>query len=397
MDVISISDVAELEKAQSITHTSVLKDIFTELGNQFTKKIDLNAIQDRGLVPIEAKMEELFFAAESSGMTKAFHGTPYRNIFGSFDKKYIGTGEGGAARGWGFYLTDVLDIARDTYAKLGLRHGGGPVSNDVLERYFKPGNIVPGYSGLDKVLEFKPGNNWAVKVAKVNPSTGELISQPRWHQTTPSWSEVEHVIGEKPPAGYVYKATLHPNKQQENWLDWDEPISQQSNEVKSLLEKSGVMTEAGYRLSAFESNNHAGSLYESLKNKLGSKKAASEFLDRAGIDGIRFEAGSIMGVKPRVVERKIENISDEQADVILKELKQIPKREYGENIGFGKGKEGLMKYTKDYPSLINEIMVKHGFSNQQYNYVIFNPEHIQVDAVEEVSGKVVKEFVPNNP
>jgi len=338
----------DLEKAHQMMSaekpiTAQLKDVFEILTQKkfdnpipaLTRKTpDISTLDKSPLKPEESS-KWLDFILDNvdlvSGMTKAFHGTPNRVLFGKFDKKFIGSGEGGAARGWGFYLSDVRDIG-ETYAKLKSKKGK---------------NIEPGY---------------------------------------------------------IYRATLHPHKEQENWLDWDEKVTneQLNNIVKQAkIENISEKIESKldyYNNSVLGNPYYAGStVYHWLKNIFGSKKAASEFLDRAGIDGIRFEAGSIMGVKPRVVERKIENISDEQADVILKELKQIPKREYGENIGFGKGKEGLMKYTKDYPSLINEIMVKHGFSNQQYNYVIFNPEHIQVDAVEEVSGKVVKEFVPNNP
>jgi hypothetical protein len=68
----------------------------------------------------------------------------------------------------------------------------------ILEEAYKPGNVVKGYVGYDKVLEFKrgdpsksyPENHWQVQVIASdragNPLPGE---RPRWHMTPPDKAE----------------------------------------------------------------------------------------------------------------------------------------------------------------------------------------------------------------
>ena len=66
----------------------------------------------------------------------------------------------------------------------------------VLREVYKPGNVVKGYIGHDKVLDFKEGKtrfggNWEVNVIRSdengNPLPGE---RPRWHATPPEKDEI---------------------------------------------------------------------------------------------------------------------------------------------------------------------------------------------------------------
>lgn len=67
--------------------------------------------------------------------------------------------------------------------------------NAIMAEAYRPGTVVKGYAGNDKVLEFRPGdpakpypdNRWSVKVVASdkdgNPISGE---RPRWHTTEPN-------------------------------------------------------------------------------------------------------------------------------------------------------------------------------------------------------------------
>jgi len=55
-----------------------------------------------------------------------------------------------------------------------------------LSDYFTPGELVPGYIGIDRVIAFRflPNNDWEVTVQKVNEA-GEPVEDPRTHRTFP--------------------------------------------------------------------------------------------------------------------------------------------------------------------------------------------------------------------
>ena len=63
--------------------------------------------------------------------------------------------------------------------------------------YFTPGNIVKGYGGHDRVLEYTPADadgNWSVRVQRVMPKDGKWMDtpneRPRWHSTQPEAKEL---------------------------------------------------------------------------------------------------------------------------------------------------------------------------------------------------------------
>jgi len=66
----------------------------------------------------------------------------------------------------------------------------------VLREVYKPGNVVKGYVGYDKVLDFKEGptrfgGNWEVQVVRSDESGHPLPGErPRWHATPPEKDEV---------------------------------------------------------------------------------------------------------------------------------------------------------------------------------------------------------------
>jgi len=103
----------------------------------------------------------------------------------------------------------------------------------------------------------------------------------------------------------LYKAKLWEGKQ-ENLIDWYEPISKENAEKIALgltydhIERAGkeIPPElVDKQLGIFFNRFHKRGLnaYNDLSNKLGSDKAASEFLNSVGIDGIRYPVGTLSG------------------------------------------------------------------------------------------------------
>ena len=81
---------------------------------------------------------------------------------------------------------------------------------------------------------------------------------------------------------HLYRQTFWPGKE-ENLLDWDTLIDKgQLHQIEEQLKKEGLSDKF------FPSVEYGEELYKNLVNLLGSPKAASEFLYRAGIDGITY-------------------------------------------------------------------------------------------------------------
>ena len=209
----------------------------------------------------------------------AYHGSPHlfppteRNPLGEFDPVKIGTGEGAQAYGYGHYLADSEGVARsyrdDITAKQSQRsvtiNTGGPF-------------------GPVEILEQDPTKT-----------------------------------------GHMYEVNV--NAEPEHFLDWDKPLSEQSDAVKSLLPKlpDGVtklpngrwattlqgdvigrpdgwpdMSTAQYvsqtmRQDLGDTSKWTGSdLHRHLvRQNPGNKVAPTEIMQQAGIPGIRYlDAGS---------------------------------------------------------------------------------------------------------
>jgi len=116
--------------------------------------------------------------------------------------------------------------------------------------------------------------------------------------------------------GRMYTVTLHKGKTpgEYDYLKWDEPVSDASlGKISKALEEvrpDMVKTMKDFnRYDPFSANATIGErhfdtetmaptgsgLYKRISKALGSDKAASDFLLKAGIDGIDYPAGSLSG------------------------------------------------------------------------------------------------------
>ena len=223
----------------------------------------------------------------------AYHGSPHE--FDQFDSSKIGTGEGNQSYGHGLYFAESEPVAKGYRDKL------SSVSPEALEQYFKPGEIIAGYGGKDKVLDYDPQSR-VVKVQGID-SRGKLEPHVRTHQTMPDLNEVNAAFKERglDPhiPGYMYEVAIdaHPD----HFLDWDKPFDNQSQHVQRALTTgrnafSKQDLEDIQKMYGKYNGNFGAAFHEFLQSEYPSiknQKMASNWLSKRGIHGIKYlDAGS---------------------------------------------------------------------------------------------------------
>lgn len=252
----------------------------------------------------------------NSILERVFHGTPH-DVVGTFDLQKIGTGEGAQAYGWGLYFAESPKVAQDYRKGLSHKHLIDKV-REVYGELYSPDDAIESLksAGLnqkeinlvqalqkDDFLGFDYPHQ-AVNAALKEPQNFELSD------------ETKMAIASM---GNLYEVNILADKEND-FLDWDKPLSKQSENVKKSLseyvsfldrwqwsddkewegirdtsglgEKSPLIAFDKSQLDALKSGN-GQDIYSILSNYYNSKKEASEYLKLKGIKGIRyFDQGS---------------------------------------------------------------------------------------------------------
>lgn len=219
----------------------------------------------------------------------AYHGSPHD--FDQFDTSKIGTGEGAQRYGHGLYFAEHEPIAKGYRDKL-----SNYISDEMLQTYFKPGSIIPGYGGMDKILNYDPEKK-LVTAQGIDPQ-GNLSGPIRRHGTMPDLKELNEEFkrrGLDPYApGHMYEVAIdaHPD----HFLDWDKPLSEQSFHIgKSIFDaRKDNPTLFNVFKPHLEKDSTGMGFYQSLATQHpNGYQGATDFLQRAGIKGIKYQdAGS---------------------------------------------------------------------------------------------------------
>lgn len=242
---------------------------------------------------------------------KAFHGSPHD--FDKFSLSKIGTGEGAQAYGHGLYFTETPEVARNyrdmvpaTDKGVGavldtdMRIGGRLVTDVYSEIERKAGRLSPKdaapvyeqLSALEALMQHGDmlGVNEAASAGQVTP---EALA----------WMKKE-VFPKFTRKGKLMEVSI--NADPEDFLDWDAPLSQQSEKVRQSLNTDY----GGLRQSVREEVNGPGyfseplrervsgevrtgqRLYRDLRNTAGTDAELTERLKQAGIPGIKYLDGA---------------------------------------------------------------------------------------------------------
>lgn len=309
----------------------------------------------------------------------AFHGTPHK--VDRFRTEKIGTGEGAQVYGWGLYFAENPEVA-ETYR----RDLAGEFSVDgqvIMRNNQKVGST--GDITLDDLLMSHGGNiDAAIQWAK--DGLDEYIPK------------LEALRGkvETRNTGNTYTVDL--DVEPEDLLDWDKPLSEQSEKVKAALKSLADKLETddsfwNRDLQALEvaktgkGKPLSGSdVYADIQAALESRdsKAASEALLSAGIKGIQYLDGQSRlnpktikeaQARVRIAKRNAEN--SPQNAVYQKILKDEEKRladleqEYQQNtFNYVIFDENLIKITGENGQPVNMQQAQAGNVSTDTNYSI---------------------------
>ncbi len=272
---------------------------FTELAKWMEGATDAEAItfiaQARSRLEVAGKPAVGIPSAQPA-FHRAYHGSPHD--FDRFDISKIGTGEGAQAFGFGLYFAGKKEIAEFYRKKLAkdsqFIYDGKPVymsSMNVAERArFEMADAKR--RGIDPVTE-----------------VGKLLSKVTGQGPATFYKDVLKEIAKLDPAkaaydpnprrGRTYEVELAPREEQ--YLDWDKPLSKQSAYVKQRLK--GFLDEMDDGVWGDEKNPTGEQIYHQLgwgriHQSLGGDRAASDLLDKAGIPGLRYRDATSRGALP---------------------------------------------------------------------------------------------------
>lgn len=250
--------------------------------------------------------------AEGGLSIRAFHGSPHS--FERFDTSKIGTGEGAQAYGHGLYFAENPGVAQDYRNKLSgntwswptQKMGAAfadlpaPVQSNLEQLAFNAGKGPSELratlaSHVDQAQRKLDYLNEGGRLSSAS-ETPELLQQ-----TIDAGNKLLAMKGfGKAAPGSMYEVSLHADP--EHFLDWDKPLSQQSQHVQDAVQRAAQQhldtRPAGSRKLSLSEEIAAGGLADYSGSEAytaaggyrsgSDAAAASERLKAAGIPGIRY-------------------------------------------------------------------------------------------------------------
>jgi hypothetical protein len=199
-----------------------------------------------------------------------YHGSPHK--FDRFDASKIGTGEGAQAYGHGIYTAENPAVAKEYQVKLS---STGSAKN--LASQF--GDVDKGIAEAQRRIE-------SYKQLIVNGGGGAMDRAKSMLKLSEKSLKdlLDMKAGIPANTGSLYKVDL-PDKKIARMLDWDKPLSEQSEFVRNtLINDMGV--DDNWATVAGDSSGSA--LYNSMVKEYGSPEAVSAALMNQGIPGIKY-------------------------------------------------------------------------------------------------------------
>lgn len=215
---------------------------------------------------------------QTKKLAVAYHGSPHN--FDEFTTEKIGTGEGNQTYGWGLYFAGKREVAEHYRPNLSLRS----FINKARDAYDQDSSPAEAEEALREedlssdqrdLLDALKADDW-LGFDYPHQAIASIMREPEANDP----SERTKLAAKN--LGRLYQVDLAPKE--DEYLDWDKPLSEQSEKVKAALAKA--------RLAQAESpETTAGKWYKSFTDARQGEadpKWLSQALAAAGIPGIRY-------------------------------------------------------------------------------------------------------------
>lgn len=212
-------------------------------------------------------------------LIEAWHGSPH--LFDKFDISNIGTGEGAQAYGHGLYFADAKETAKEYRDAL--------ANKNLFQANTENGYAAARAAGLDAGFA-----DDAVRYIQLGVKDFDEFRRTQkevWGKDIPESARlVFDTILKSANDGFLYRT--HIDVDPDTLLDWDRPLSEQSEAVKEMLRRSSVAPDesvwphwTGQQL--YESEVRAATDLDGL-SKGSARGNLSEHFRQTGIPGIRY-------------------------------------------------------------------------------------------------------------
>jgi hypothetical protein len=222
----------------------------------------------------------------------AWHGSPH--LFDAFKNEAIGTGEGAQAYGHGLYLAEHPDVAKEYQRKLvdgQLHTPDGKVFDDLASLKNPNVKAVLNKTNGDIDAAIARGN----AVIKSIPETQGAEYATHDIQVL---QKLKDAGGLQRPQGALYKTDI-PDAHIDKMLDWDKPLSEQSQHVQDAISAemkriggSAHNGETAYKNLMFDARMNGIKSNSGAMSSNVEADAASKRLAEIGIPGIKYLDGS---------------------------------------------------------------------------------------------------------
>ena len=209
-------------------------------------------------------------AKEAVQGIRAYHGSPHD--FDRFDMSKIGTGEGAQAYGHGLYFAENEGVAKQ------YRNTVSPDFSAVKINGRAVPNPEVGYMLWKHNLDPTKALSEVTAAADMYEALGRADTAALFRARA---NEIREAVGaDITPPGHTYEVNIKANP--DDLLDWDKPLSQQSDKVRSFAGKNLAGYGDGVR-------DPLGMTGAEFARGLGERQAdATPILREAGISGIRY-------------------------------------------------------------------------------------------------------------
>lgn len=194
-------------------------------------------IMERGGMP--AGLLEGMSSRTVSPLT-VYHGSPAK--FEKFDASKIGTGEGAQSYGYGHYVAELPKVADEYRMMLSTHKVTGESAQDLANYSLRMKPTIE-----EAINYLQKEKKTAINQSKA--SSNEFVTSEYIKQYDDAIDLLKSNKGEKP--GFLYTIDL-PDEQIARMLDWDKPLSEQPDIVKSINPQS-----LGLTYKKLENGNHA--------------------------------------------------------------------------------------------------------------------------------------------